>query len=407
MTKRVLTIWLLVVALALFAVSCGGQTPATDSGDAADTGAQEEQQAEPTEAPTDEPADTGEEEETEETSETTGGMEVDESRLVDELHIFHWSEYIDPEIYTQFEEEFGVSIVEDNFASNEDLLAKLQAGGSGYDIIVPSDYMVAIMINQGMLAELDKSNIPNLDNLDSKFTGLPFDPDGNYSVPYQWGTTGIGYRTDLVDEEITSWAALFDTARLEQYDGKVSMLNDVREAFAAALKYQGYSLNSTDEEQLQEAQETLMQQKPYLAKYDSEAYGDALVSGDVVVVHGWSGDIFVAQAENEDIAYVIPEEGGVIWVDNLAIPATTEGDRKYTAEVFINYLLRPEIGAQITNWVWYGSPNAAAEEFIDEEILSDPAIYPPDEVMENLEFIRDVGEATTVYDRLWTEVKSQ
>lgn len=360
-------------------------------------------QATPAPEPTQPPA--AEEPSGEEAAATGSG--VDRDRLVDELHIFHWSEYIDPEIYTQFEEEFGVHVVEDNFASNEDLLAKLQAGATGYDIIVPSDYMVAIMVNQGMLAKLEKSNIPNLENLDPKFTDLPFDPNGDYSVPYQWGTTGIGYRSDLIDEEITSWTALFDPAQAEQYKGKISMLNDVRETVGAALKYLGYSVNSTDPDQLEEAKELLMQQKPLLAKYDSQAYGDALASGDVAIAHGWSGDVFVAQAENENITYVIPQEGGVIWVDNLAIPATTKGDRKYTAEVFINYLLRPKIGAQITNWVWYGSPNAAAEPYINEEILNDPAIYPPPDVMEKLEFIRDVGEATTVYDRIWTEIKSQ
>lgn len=382
MTKRTLLYAALVLSLIALAVGCVSQAPPA-----------------PAEAPAaEEPA-------AEEAQKT--GFQVDRDRLVDELHVFHWSEYIDLEIYTQFEEEFGVKVIEDNFASNEDLLAKLQAGATGYDVIVPSDYMVAIMINQGMLAKLDKSNIPNLKNLDPKFTGLPFDPNGDYSVPYQWGTTGIGYRSDLVDDEITSWATLFDLAQAEEYAGKISMLNDVRETMGAALRYKGYSLNSTDPEELEKAKGILMQQKPLLAKYDSESYEDALVSGETVVAHGWSGDFFVAMEDNEDIVYVIPEEGGVVWVDNVAIPATATGDRKYTAEVFINYLLEPEVGAQITNFVWYGSPNAAAEPFINEEILSDPAIYPPPEVMEKLEFIRDVGEATTMYDRIWTEIKSQ
>lgn len=386
MTKRTLLFMALVLSLIALAFGCAGP-----SQPAAPPAAEQP-------APTQPPA-------TEVPQPT--GFQVDRSRLVDELHVFHWSEYIDPAIYDQFEQEFGVHVVEDNFASNEDLLAKLQAGATGYDIIVPSDYMVAIMISQNMLAKLDKSNIPNLENLDPKFTGLPFDPNGDYSVPYQWGTTGIGYRTDLVDEEITSWASIFDPANAEKYAGKIAMLNDAREAMAAALKYKGHSLNSTDPAELDEAKAVLMQQKPWLAKYDSESYNDDLVSGDLVIAHGWSGDIFVAQGEDENIAYVIPEEGGVVWVDNVAIPATTTGDRQYTAETFINYLLEPEIGAQITNFVWYGSPNAAALPFIDEEIVGDPAIYPPPEVMERLEFIRDVGEATTLYDRLWTEIKSQ
>lgn len=387
--RRMLLGLIVVFLVGASAAACGQPAPPEEAAPAAEEPAAEEPAAE------------------EPMAEEAAPQGVDPNRLVGEINIFHWSEYIDPEIYTQFEEEFGVRVVEDNFASNEDLLAKLQAGATGYDIIVPSDYMVAIMINQNMLAELDKENIPNLENLDPQFTDMPFDPAGDYSVPYQWGTTGIGYRSDIVEEDITSWAALFEPERLEKYDGKISMLNDVREAVGAALKYEGYSLNTTDQAQLEEAQGLLLQQKPFLAKYDSQSVADSLVSGDVVLAHGWSGDIFVAQTENEDIVYTIPEEGAVVWVDNLAIPATTEGDRKYTAEVFINYLLRPEIGAQITNWVWYGSPNAAAKPHINEDILSDPAIYPSDSVMQNLEFIRDVGEATQLYDRIWTEVKSQ
>jgi spermidine/putrescine transport system substrate-binding protein len=332
---------------------------------------------------------------------------VDRSRLVPELHVFHWSEYIDPAVYEQFEQEFGVKVTEDNYASNEDLLAKLQAGATGYDVIVPSDYMVAIMIELGMLAKLDKNNLPNLKNLNPKFTGLPYDPNGDYSVPYQWGTTGIGYRTDIVEEEITGWSSLFDLAKAEKYKGKISMLNDVREAMAAALKYKGYSLNSTEPAELEEAKALLTTQKPVLAKYDSESYNDDLVAGDLALAHGWSGDIFLAQSENENIAYVIPEEGGVLWVDNVAIPATATGNRKYTAEVFINYLLEPDIGAMITNFLYYASPNAAALPYINDEIKNNPSIYPGPEVMDRLELIRDVGEATALYDRLWTEIKSQ
>jgi spermidine/putrescine-binding protein len=332
----------------------------------------------------------------------TGGGE---GELAKELHIYNWSEYIDPEIYADFENEFGVKVVEDTFASNEDLLAKLQAGATGYDLIVPSDYMVAIMRELDLLSPLNYDNIPNFKNISDKFKDPPYDPGNKYSVPYQWGTTGIGYDTNVFEEPPDSWSYLFDPNVASQYAGKFSMLNDSREAIGAALKYLGYSLNTTDENQLQEAKQLLIQQKQWVATYDSEGFEDLLAAGETQLAHGWSGDFFMAAVEADQIWYTIPKEGGVIWTDNLAIPKTAAS--QYTAEVFIDYLLRPEVGAKITNFTWYGSPNQAAEEFIDPEILGEPAIYPPPEVMDRLEFIRDVGDATTLYDRIWTEIKTE
>ncbi|MFL7810420.1 MAG: spermidine/putrescine ABC transporter substrate-binding protein, partial [Anaerolineae bacterium] len=285
------------------------------------------------------------------------------------------------------------------------LLAKLQAGATGYDIIVPSDYMVTIMRELNLLSELDYDNIPNSKNIDETFIDPPYDPGNKYCVAYQWGTTGIGYDSDVFDEEPASWAYLFDPALASQYSGKISMLNDPREAIGAALKYLGYSLNSTDEGELEAAKQLLIQQKQWVSTYDSDGFEDLLAAGETVLAHAWSGDIFAAAEEAENIWYVIPEEGGVIWTDNLCIPASALN--KYTAEVFIDYLLRPEVGAEITNYTWFGSPNKASEEFIDQEILDEPAIYPPDEVMQKLEFLRDVGEATSLYDRIWTEIKTE
>ncbi|MGD8465464.1 MAG: spermidine/putrescine ABC transporter substrate-binding protein [Anaerolineae bacterium] len=332
---------------------------------------------------------------------TTGG----EQELADELHVYNWSEYIDPEIYEEFENEFGVKVVEDTFSSNEDLLAKLQAGASGYDVIVPSDYMVAIMIELDLLAELNYDNIPNFSNISDTFKDPPYDPGNTYSVPYQWGTTGIGYNADEFDEPPGSWAYLFDPEMAAPYAGRMSMLNDPRETIGAALKYLGYSVNSTDEAQLEEAKQLLIQQKEWVSTYDSDGFEDLLAAGETLLGHGWSGDFFAAAEEAEQVWYIIPDEGGVIWTDNLAVPKTAPS--QYTAEVFINYLLRPEVGAKITNYTWYGSPNQASEEFIDAEILEEPAIYPPPEVMDKLEFLRDVGEATTLYDRIWTEIKTE
>lgn len=326
-------------------------------------------------------------------------------KLAKELHVFNWSEYIDPEIYRDFEQEFGVKVTEDTFASNEDLLAKLQAGATGYDLIVPSDYMVNVMHQLDLLAELDFANIPNFANVANTFLDPPYDPGNRYSVPYQWGTTGIGYDTNFFEEPPDSLAYLFNPDVLAETAGRVSMLNDSRESIGAALKYLGYSVNSQDEKELEEAKQILIQQKEWVTAYESDGFEDLLAAGEVDLGLGWSGDYFMAAEEADNVWYTIPKEGGVIWTDNLAIPRTAPS--QYTAEVFINYLLRPEVSAKVTNYTWYGSPNEATTEFIDPQILEEPAIYPPEEVMEKLEFLRDVGEATMIYDRMWTEIKVQ
>lgn len=328
-----------------------------------------------------------------------------QEQLAKELHIFNWSEYIDPEIYAAFEQEFGVRVIEDTFASNEDLLAKLQAGAAGYDIIVPSDYMVDIMIGLDMLAPLHHDNIPNLNNLYPIFRDPPYDPGNVHCIPYQWGTTGIGYNSEAVEETPDSWGYLFDPQMAAPYYGKISMLSDAREVIGSALKYLGYSLNTTDPQQLEEAKQLLLRQKAWVATYDSEQFEDLVSSGDTVLAQGWSGEFFMVAVEDERILYTIPREGAAIWADNLCIPKTSTN--QYTAEVFLNYLLRPEVAAKVSNFTWFASPVQAAEPYINPEILEEPAIYPPDDVMLKLEWIQDVGEATVLYDRIWTEIRAK
>lgn len=370
----------LLLIAALLIAACGGAAPAAP---AADDGADET------------------------SSEVTSERCGDPSRLDSDLNVYNWTDYIDPDILTQFEEECGVKVVYDTFSSNEDLLAKLQAGATGYDVIVPSDYMVTIMRQLDMLKPLDKENIPNLSNLLPLFEDPPYDPGLQYSVPYQWGTTGIGYDIDATGEVPDSWTWIFDPAKAEQFEGKISLLNDQRETIGAALKYLGHSMNSVDEAELEEAKQVILAIKPFVATFDSDSFGDLLVSGETVIGHGWSGGYYqdIYASEDETLAYVIPQEGGVIWTDNMSIPKTAP--HPYTAEVFINYILDPEIGAQLTNFNYYGSPNAAAEPFIEEGVLSDPGIYPPQETLDKLEFLADLGEGTLLWDRIWTEIKSQ
>jgi spermidine/putrescine-binding protein len=330
---------------------------------------------------------------------------ADEVEPASQIVIYHWSEYIDPEIYALFEDEFGIRVVEDNFSSNEELLAKLQGGATGYALIVPSDYTVEILVEEGMLAALDHGNIPNLNNLGAQFRDVPYDPGNQYCTPYQWGTTGIGYLSSEVDEP-TSWAVLFDPDPNAPYYGRMSMLDDARESFAAALAYLGHDINTTDEAQLQEAKELLIRAKAALSGYNSDMFGDLVASGENLMAHGWNGDFLVAQEDNEDLEYTVPDEGGVIWVDNICIPNTATPEQKLAAEMFIDFLLRPEIGAMLSEYTYYASPNAAAEELLDEDLLEDPAVYPPDDVISKLQYLEPVGEFESIYQRLWDEVKA-
>lgn len=349
--------------------------------------------------------------ESEATEPAAGGGEVSErcgdmSQLADEIFLYSWVEYIDPDIKTQFEEECGVRVVETNFDSNETLLATLQAGGSEYDIVVPSDYMVQIMIDEGMLMELDFGVITNMQHMDPLNINQFFDPEQKYTVPYFWGTSGFAVDTNVATDYTASWEMMFDPD--SPYCGQISMLDDERETIGAALMYLGYSINDTDPAHLEEAKNLLIQQSECVRAYDSQTNDDLIISGETVLAHIWTGDAILAgdpeTGGRDGIVYVIPEEGCTIWQDNLAVPVGAPNP--YTAMVFINYLNIPEIAAQNAEWVGYGTPNAAAKEHIDPDTLADEGIYPPEDVAARLQWIEDVGDALQLYDRIWTEFKA-
>ncbi|MGB1253473.1 MAG: ABC transporter substrate-binding protein [Candidatus Promineifilaceae bacterium] len=338
-------------------------------------------------------------------------------KLASELNVYNWAEYIDEQILVDYEAEFGVKIVYDTYASNEDLLAKLQAGAVGYDVIFPSDYMVAVMRDLELLAGIDISTMSNVGNMNPAFMDAPFDPGNKYCVPYQWGTTGIGYRAGNEYFEAnppTSWASIFDPELLENYEGGgINVLNDPRELPAAAAFYLGLDPNTEDPDDLNQILETILAAKPHWKTFNSESFAaDLLVPDEVVISHAWSGGVATAYYEtaNEDGEdgnwyYSIPEEGAVKWLDNICVTASSE--RYDTAVHFMNYLLGAEAGAMITNYSYYASPNDAAKEFILPEILEDESIYPPAEVEAKLSWLTEVSDdAIVAYDELWTAVKA-
>ena len=306
------------------------------------------------------------------------------------VNFYNWSEYMDPALVTAFEEQYQVDVVEDFYESNEALLAQMQAGAV-YDLIVPSDYMVGIMIQNGLLAPVNDEAVPNLSNLLPRFNELPYDPGPEYSAAYQYGTTGLGVNVSVVGEDFPrSWGLLFDPELTADFPGGVSVLNDPREAMGAALKYLGYSLNDTDLAHLQEASDAISGNLEHIATFDSDQYDEALVSGEVAVSHGYSGNMIIGigEADNpDDYEYILPEEGATLWIDNMAVPANAE--HPCTAFTFINYILDAENGATLTNWNYYGSPNAASEEFIDQEVTD---FYAATEEAGGLEVIEDTGD---------------
>ncbi len=331
-----------------------------------------------------------------------------EIELADELYVYNWADYIDEELVTRYQDETGVTIIYDTYESNEDMLAKLQAGATGYDLIFPSDYMVAQMIELDMLAEINMDNIPNFRHLAEFNVDPAYDPGNIYSVPYFYGTSGIGYNSAIVDPPPDSWAWLFDPEITCQYEAAgINVLNDQRELIGAALRYLGYSLNDSNVDHLNEARDLILAVKPCWKTFKSSGYVDDLfIPGEVAMGHAWNGDVFVAAAEVDTWVYVMPKEGGVVWQDNFVIPNTST--RQATAEHFINYLLDPQINGQNTNFVWYPSPNEAAKPYILPEILEDPSIYVDDATLANLEWLEPFStEELFEWDRVWTEIKAQ
>jgi spermidine/putrescine-binding protein len=325
-----------------------------------------------------------------------------------ELNLYAWSEYIPPQLLQDFSKEYGVKVNYDTYSSNEELMAKLQAGASGYDVIVPSDYTVAIMIKQGLLEPLDLGQISNLPNVADNFRNPAYDPGNKYTVPYQWGTVGLVVNTQKVTRSLTSWNDLWDPA----FKSRVVLLDDEREDLGMVLLTLGFDKNSVDPKQLNDAKIKMQQLLPNVKLFDSDSPKTALLSGEVWLGQTWNGEAALAHQQNPAIDYICPKEGCGIWFDNLAIPKGAP--HKDAAMAFLNFILRPEESILITKAFPYSNPNKAALELLKSKepdtyqaYMNFRATNPSTDDIKNAHSVIDVGDATTLWDQIWTEVKGK
>ena len=323
------------------------------------------------------------------------------SASAEELTVFNWFDYIDPAVIDLFEEETGITVKYVNFTTNEEMYTKLEAGAGTYDVIFPSEYMIERMIAHDMLEELDLSAMPNFANVMDRLKDPSYDPGNRFSVPYMWGTLGYLYNTEMVDEELTSWSALFD----EKYAGNVIMMNSMRDSIGLALKYLGYSMNTRNEAELTEAKDLLIKQKQDKIQcgYLLDETKDKMVGGEAAIGVVYSGDAQYAIEKNENLVYVVPEEGSNIWVDGMCIPKgskNVEGAMK-----FIDFLCREDIAAMNFDYIYYCSPIQAVVDGLDEEEAAQSTINPSEDVVSRCEYFNDVEDVMSLYENVWMEIR--
>jgi spermidine/putrescine transport system permease protein len=317
----------------------------------------------------------------------------------EELNIFNWSEYLPQSVIDKFEATYGIKVNYSTFSSNEEMLAKLMAGGSQYDLVVASDYMVEILTKQDLLQEVDIKNIPNFKNLDESVLNLSFDPGNKYSLPYMWGDACIAVDTSKVKTEVKTYADLWKP----EFKNSIVVLDDQRAIIGMALKKLGYSINETSPEALAKAQKELETLQANIKAYDSDSPKTLLINGEAKIGFVWGAEASLAKRENPNIQAIIPEEGLFLQQDNFVIPKDSKNIK--AAETFMNFILEPEISLEISKEFPYANPNKAAQALMDEDMLSDIAIYPPVESVKTGEHLKDIGSSAELFDKIWSEIK--
>lgn len=322
-----------------------------------------------------------------------------------EVIVYNWGEYIDPETITMFEQETGIKVVYDEYETNEIMYPKVEAGATAYDVLCPSDYMIQKLIENDLLQEIDFDHIPNVKNIGQQYfdSSKEFDPENKYSIPYCFGTVGILYNKTMVDEPIDSWSVLWD----EKYADNILMQDSVRDAFMVALKLKGYSMNTLDENELNEAKQILIDQKPLVQAYVIDQVRDKMIGDEAAIGVIYSGEAIYTQRENENLEYVIPKEGTNVWIDSWVIPKNAPN--KENAEKFIDFMCRDDIALMNFEYITYSTPNDAARELIeDEEIKNSPIAFPDLSQYSNLETFHYLGsDGDALYNELWKEVKAE
>ncbi len=322
------------------------------------------------------------------------------------VYVYNWGEYIDPETLDMFEKETGIQVIYDEFDTNETMYPKVEAGASNYDVVCPSDYMIQKMIDNDLLQELNWDNIPNAKaNIGAQYyeQSEAFDPGNRYAVPYCWGTVGILYNKTMVDEPVTSWSILWD----EKYADSILMQDSVRDLFMVGLKSLGYSMNSTDEKELNEAKDLLIQQKPLVQAYVIDQVRDKMIGNEAALGVIYSGEAIFTQRENPDLEYVIPKEGTNVWIDGWVIPKNAENVEN--AEKFIDFMCRGDIALLNFDYITYSTPNTAAQALIkDDDIRNSKIAFPDLSQYDGLETFSYLGDdADALYNDLWKEIKSK
>lgn len=317
------------------------------------------------------------------------------------LNVLNYDIYIDKDLLSEFEEANNVKIKYDTYSTPEEMYIKAKAGASNYDLIISSEYMIERMINEGMVNKLNFDNIPNYKYIDETFKNQPYDPNNEYAVPYFWGTLGILYNKETVDASSDSWEMLWD----ENHDQRIIMMDSQRDAFASALKQLGYSLNTVNENELDEAKELLLKQRPLVMAYITDGAPDIMINEEADMALVWSGEAVSAMAENENLDFVIPKEGSNIWIDAMFVPSTTKNQA--LAEKFIDYLCSTEATLRNIDEVWYSTVHTEAIEQVDEELLNNPAFNIPQEDIDKMEMFRDPQEFIELYTERWTEIMAE
>lgn len=333
---------------------------------------------------------------------TTGSVDGNDTSEKVTINVFNWGDYIGETTVEEFEKEYpNIKVRYHFFSTNEDMYVKIKTGGSAYDVAIPSDYMIKRMLDENLLNKINMDNIPNYKYINDRFKNLSFDQNNEYTVPYMWGTVGILYNRTMVSDPVESWDILWDS----KYRKQILMPDSERDSIGVTLKMMGFSMNTKDISQLEQARDKLIEQKPLVLSYVVDEVKDMMIGESAALAVVWSGDAYYCMAENEDLAYIIPKEGSNYWFDSMVIPKTSEHQRE--AEIFINYMCETNTAFNNADYIGYATPHTEVMKMLDPELISDPNAYPSQDDLVGSEIFEYPGDETNrEYNRIWTEIKA-